>query len=72
MASVSENFKINLNQNLWVLVVSFGSLGLSEYYLLDTLYWFSLIASVVSLISLAFTTWAYTANYVANKRNKGT
>ena len=68
MANIEDNFKINLNQNLWGLVISFGALGLSEYYLLNVLFWFSLIASSVFVISICFTTWAYTVNYISNKR----
>ena len=62
-----EAFKMNLNQNLWGLVVGFIGLGLGERYCLHTLYWCSLALSVVMLLSLVFTTPAYTINYWRNK-----
>jgi len=39
----TEKFNINLNQNLWLLLIAFVSIGLSEYYCLKSLYIFSLI-----------------------------
>jgi len=62
-----DNLKINLNQNLWGLVVSLASLGASEYYELKTLYWFSIIILVIMTISIAFTIYAYTKSYVSQK-----
>ena len=34
----ADQFKINLNQNLWGLVLAFGSLGAAERFNLTTLY----------------------------------
>jgi len=67
MANPVENFKINLNQNLWVLVVSFGFLGAAEYYNLSVLFWFSVIPAVAMVVSVCFTTYSYTKNYVSKK-----
>lgn len=67
MDKVSENFKINLNQNLWVLVVSFLGLGFAEYFELPKLLKLSFLLSVVSIISVFFTLVFYTINYCKNK-----
>ena len=68
MADPSEKFKINLNQNIWGLVVSFGFLGLAEYYGLSILFWLSVVPAVVMVISVCVTTWSYTGRYVSNKK----
>ncbi len=68
MADLSERFRINLNQNLWGLLLSFVALGFGEYYRLTTLYWFAGISSVVALLSVFLTTIAYTLNYWKMKR----
>lgn len=65
--SIEEQFKINLNQNLWGLIIGFTALGLSEYYKLCALFWFSIIGSGIMLLSVAITTYAYTQNYCKNK-----
>jgi len=67
MSSPEDKFKINLNQNLWGLFVSFASLGAAEHYKLCTLYWFSLVASLIMILSVGVTTIAYTINYWKNK-----
>lgn len=64
----ADQFKINLNQNLWALVVSLLTLGTAEYYCLKTLFWFGVILSGLSTISLLVTLFSYTVNYVRNKR----
>lgn len=63
----AESFKINLNQNLWGLVVSFVSLGTAEYFKLCTLFWFSVVVAVVMTLSIGITTYAYTKTYWKNK-----
>ena len=63
----AENFKINLNQNLWGLILSLFTLGASEYYELCTLYWFGLVLSCFTSLSLVITLIAYTINYWNNK-----
>jgi len=65
----AESFKINLNQNLWGLVVSFISLGAAEYFKLCTLFWFSLVVAVVMTLSIGVATYAYTVTYW-KKRNE--
>ncbi|MGX8884022.1 hypothetical protein ACWWD9_12510 [Methylovorus sp. SPW-M1] len=61
--SAAEQFKINLNQNLWGVVVSFSALGAAEYYNLSTLFWFAVVVSVIMVASIAVTTLAYTIKY---------
>ena len=63
MISPQDPFKINLNQNLWGLVVGLGAMGAAEHYNLCTLFWFSVVVSVIMVASLAVTTLAYTMNY---------
>jgi glucan phosphoethanolaminetransferase (alkaline phosphatase superfamily) len=63
----ADDFKINLNQNLWGLVVSLGALGASEHWSLRTLYWFALVVSVVMALSVIVTTFVYTLRYCQKK-----
>lgn len=65
-----DNFKIELNQNLWALIVSLIALGASEYYELSTLYRFGFILSILTSISFFITLIAYTYIYCKNKFNK--
>lgn len=58
---------LNLNQNLWLLLVSFGSLGVSEYFYLKYLFIFSMIITVLAILSLCFTVTFYTYRYCKNK-----
>ena len=67
MSNPTEQIKINLNQNLWGLIVGLSALGLAEYFALCTLFWFSAIISVIMIISVAATTCAYTLNYISKK-----
>ena len=53
MTAVEEKIKINLNQNLWGLLISFAGLGVAEHYRLCTLYWFSFLCAVIMIISVA-------------------
>ena len=59
--------KLNLNQNLWLLVVSLISLGASEYFYLKSLFVFSIIITILALISLCFTVSFYTYHYCKDK-----
>lgn len=63
MTNLQEQFKINLNQNLWGLVVAFVSLGVAEHFKLCTLFWFSVFISFIMVASIAITTFAYTKDY---------
>lgn len=67
MSSPEDQFKINLNQNLWVLVVGFLALGLSEYFDLQKLKILSLALSILALISVFVTLLFYTIRYCKNK-----
>jgi hypothetical protein len=71
MSNPGEQFKINLNQNLWGLVVGLVGLGAAEQFNLCTLFWFSVVVSVVMVASVGVTTLAYTINYWKNKQNRG-
>jgi hypothetical protein len=67
MNNPGEQFKINLNQNLWGLVVGLVSLGVAEHYSLCVLFWFAVVVSGIMVLSVAFTTIAYTINYWKEK-----
>ena len=61
--SADDQFKINLNQNLWGLVVGLGTLGAAEYFHLCVLFWFGLFLSTLMMLSVVITTIPYTINY---------
>ena len=65
--SPAESFKINLNQNLWGLVVSFTALGLAEHLCLEQLKSLAYITSVVMVVSMVLTTAVYTWRYIKLK-----
>ncbi len=67
MSNPAEQFKINLNQNLWGLLLGLAALGKAEHFALCTLFWFALALSVIMTISVIFTTIAYTVNYWRNR-----
>jgi len=58
---------LNLNQNLWLLIVSLTSLGASELFCLKYLFIFSIIITILSLTSLCFTVTFYTYRYCKDK-----
>jgi hypothetical protein len=66
----TDNFKINLNQNLWGLLLALLTLGTAEYFKLCTLYWFGVILSSLTIISFIVTLTAYTLNYWKGKMKK--
>jgi hypothetical protein len=70
MSGPQDQFKINLNQNLWGLVVGLSAMGAAEHYKLCTLFWFSVVVSAIMVLSLAVTTFVYTINYC--KKNRST
>lgn len=67
MIKTADQFKINLNQNLWVLLASLTALGFSEYFHLEKLQCVSWILSIVSSISVFVTLIFYTLNYCKKK-----
>ncbi len=66
----TEDFKINLNQNLWLLIISILTLGVSEYFCLKYLFYFGFTLSILSSISVIITLIFYTKNYIEKKKNK--
>lgn len=65
MSDIEDRLK--LNQNLWGLLLGFVGTGAAEYYQLKTLFWFSIVIAVVMIVSVIFTTCAYTINYWKKK-----
>lgn len=58
MTDAQDQCKVNLNQNLWDVVVGLIAMGAGERYRLYTLYWFSAVVSVIMLLSLGVATFA--------------
>lgn len=69
MTNPENQFKINLNQNLWGLVVGLSALGLAERFTLRLLFYFGIAISIIMVISVCFTTIAYTIDYWRNRLN---
>jgi len=67
MASAAETFKINLNQNLWGLVVAYAALGAAEHWALKRLGYLSFIMTIGMTLSVLATTLFYTVNYCRSK-----
>jgi hypothetical protein len=65
-----DKFNINLNQNLWGLVVAYAALGVAEHWRLPWLFKLSRIAAIIMTISVLFTVTAYTWNYCRAKFQK--
>ena len=69
MTNLGEQVKINLNQNLWGLVIGLAGLGVAEHFKLSALFWLSLLVSLAMIASVWVTTLAYTLNYWKNKKS---
>jgi hypothetical protein len=65
--AVEDKFNINLNQNLWGLVIAFTALGLSEHYCLPCLLKLSGFVAIVMTASVTLTVAFYTFNYCRDK-----
>ncbi len=65
--AVEDQFKINLNQNLWGLVVAFAALGVAEHWCLKWLFRLSLGVAIIMSVSVFFTVAFYTWNYCRSK-----
>jgi len=61
--TVDDKFNINLNQNLWGLVVAYAALGVAEHWCLPWLFRMSVVVaiglSISVLVTAAFYTWEY-------------
>ena len=65
--ALEDRFDINLNQNLWGLIVAYVALGSAEHWGLKWLFWLSLIVSIGFSFSVLVTVAVYTINYCKNK-----
>lgn len=65
-----DNIDIKLNQNVWLLALSFATLGCAEYFELPKLLCFANYLCWISTISVTITLSAYTVSYVINKFKK--
>lgn len=68
MTTIETDLK--LNQNLWLLLISFVSLGASEYFCFEYLLIFSMIITILATLSLCFTVTFYTYHYCRKKLAK--
>jgi hypothetical protein len=68
--AVEDKFNINLNQNLWGLVVAYAALGIAEHWRLGWLFELSRVAAIIMTISAFFTVTAYTWSYCRSKLQK--
>jgi|GEM_PF-3305970 len=66
-AEILKKAEIKLNQNLWLLLVSLMSLGLSENFKLPALKVFSIILCSISTLSMITCVVFYTINYYKTK-----
>jgi len=67
---IEDKFDINLNQNLWGLIIAFTALGIAERFGLRSLFWFSFFASLGMSVSVLFAFAFYTVHYCARKCNR--
>jgi len=65
--SIPDTVKVNLNQNLWALLLVLSALGAAEYLRLCTLFWFSVVLSALVSISVIVTLSFYTYTYCRKK-----
>jgi hypothetical protein len=64
---IEDKFHINLNQNLWGLVVSYAALGVAEHWCLRWLFRLSVVVAIGLSVSVLFTVAFYTVNYCRNR-----
>ncbi|MGC1106055.1 MAG: hypothetical protein WA876_05920 [Candidatus Acidiferrales bacterium] len=62
-----DKFNINLNQNLWGVVVSYAALGVAEHWGLRCLRIFSLILAAGTTLSVLVALVPYTIRYWRDK-----
>jgi hypothetical protein len=67
---IEDKFNVNLNQNLWGLVVAYAALGVAEHWCLPWLFKLSRFAAIIMTASVFFTWIAYTWNYCRAKFQK--
>jgi hypothetical protein len=65
--AVEDKFYINLNQNLWGLVVTYAALGIAEHWCLRWLFYLSRVTSIGMTASVLITASFYTWRYCRNK-----
>ena len=65
--SALDMLRINLNQNLWGLVVSYSAVGLSQRYGFHELWWLAFVMSCFMSLSVLMCLVFYTVNYCRNK-----
>lgn len=65
--ALEDQFRINLNQNLWALVVAYGALGAADHWCLTYLLWPSLVASWILTVMVLISFGFYTGHYCVRK-----
>lgn len=64
---MKDAFKIELNHNLWITIVSYLALGASEYYHLHYLWHFAFVISAIATLSVIISIIPYTIFYCMDK-----
>jgi len=65
--AVEDKLNINLNQNLWGIVVSYAAVGLAERYGFHQLWWLAFIVACCMSASVVVSFAFYTYNYCRQK-----
>lgn len=64
---VEDNLNINLNQNLWGLIIAYAALGAAEKFGFHHLWWLAFIVSCAMTASVLLTAIFYTIAYCKAK-----
>jgi hypothetical protein len=67
---IEDKVDVNLNQNLWGLVVSYVAVGLSQRYGFHELWWLAFVVSCAMSLSVLVCLVFYSINYCCNKWKK--
>ena len=65
--ALEDKFNINLNQNIWGLVISYAAVGLSQRFGFHELWWLAFVVACAMSLSVLATLALYTVNYCRNK-----
>jgi hypothetical protein len=62
-----DKLKINLNQNIWWLIISYSTVGFSQRYGFHELWWLAFVMSCFCSLSVLICLAFYTINYCRHK-----
>ena len=67
----ADKFKINLNQNLWGLIICYSAVGLSQRYGFHELWWLAFVVSCAMSLSVLICLVFYSISYCSHKWKEG-